>query len=157
MTRARARSGSRARIASGFTLLEVLLAFVILAVAMGMLMSMLSRGLGQVRQSQDETRASLHAQSLIDGLGVLEPLVPGAREGSFENGRYRYRLQITEVEDPTPVPPLPPGAADAPEALGGPIVYRVGLEVRWGDPSPRRELRLSTLRARLPPLTGLPQ
>lgn len=145
------RAPGRAR---GFTLLEVLIAFVILAVAMGMLLSMLSRGLQQVRRAQDETEASLHAQSLLDGLGVLEPLQAGQREGEFEGGRYRYRLQVQEVEDPTPPPPLPPGAPPPAEALAGPTLFQVVLVVDWGEPSPRHELRYATLRARTPPLVA---
>jgi prepilin-type N-terminal cleavage/methylation domain-containing protein len=42
----------------GFTLLEVMLAFVVLAVALGLLLGMLSRGLKQVTQSQAESRSS---------------------------------------------------------------------------------------------------
>ena len=145
------------RRARGFTLLEVMVAFVLLAVAMGLLLSMLSRGLAQVRRAQDETEASLHAQSLLDAVGVLEPLQPGQRQGEFDGGRYRYRLEVEEVEDPTPPPPLVPGAPPAPEALAGPRLYRVALVVAWGEPSPRRELRYVTLRARTPPLAGLPQ
>ena len=140
--------------ARGFTLIEVLVAFVLLAVAMGLLLAMLSRGLAQVRRAQDETEASLHAQSLLDSLGVLEPLAAGERDGEFEGGRYRYRLQVREVEDPTPVPEAQAGAPPAPEAMAGPTLYRVALEVSWGDASPRHQLRYATLRARTPPIVG---
>lgn len=143
--------------ARGFTLLEVMLAFVILAVAMGLLLSMLSRGLGQVRQSQEETEASLHAQSLLDQLGVLEPIAPGQSEGEFGDGRYRYQLEIAETEDPTPAPATPPTVVDPTAALGLPKLYRVQLAVRWGERQRPRELRFVTLRARTPVLDGMPQ
>ena len=83
----------------GFTLLEVLVAFVVLAVALGLLLGMLSRGLKQVAQAGSETEASLHAQSLLDSLGTLEPVEPGVREGEFERGRYRWRLEVSAAED----------------------------------------------------------
>jgi general secretion pathway protein I len=142
------------RRARGFTLLEVLVAFVILAVAMGMLLAMLSRGLGQVRRAQDETEASLHAQSLLDALGVIEPLAEGERHGEFEGGRYRYRLQVREVEDPTPEPEAAPGAPPAPEAIAGPKLFRIALQVSRGEAGPRQQLDYVTLRARTPPLLG---
>ena len=63
----------------GFSLLEVMVAFVVLAVALGLLLGMLSRGLKQVTQAGNETEASLHAQSLLDALGTLEPLQAGVR------------------------------------------------------------------------------
>lgn len=140
----------------GFTLLEVLLAFVILAVAMGMLMSMLSRGLGQVRQARDESEAAMYAQSLLDSTGVLETLDEGQREGEWADGRYRYRLDIRLVDDPTPEPPAIPGAP-APVPLAPPQLFRLDLAVRWGRDESGREIHFTTLRARTPPLEGLPR
>lgn len=141
--------------ARGFTLLEVMLAFVILAVAMGLLLSMLSRGLGQVRQSQEETEATLHAQSLLDQLGVLEPIVAGESDGELGNGRYRYRLEIAETEDPAPAPTTALAPVDPTAALAEPKLFRVELAVSWGDRVRPRELRFVTLRARTPTLDGL--
>ena len=86
----------------GFSLLEVILAFTLLAVALGILMAILGGGLTQVRGAADATVATLHAQSLLDEVGVLEPIEPGRRGGDFDNGRYRWDLEITEVEDPAP-------------------------------------------------------
>ncbi len=142
--------------ARGFTLLEVLLAFVILAVAMGMLMAMLSRGLRQVRSAQDETEAALYAQSLLDSTGVLESLQAAQTEGNWANGRYHYRLEVREVEDPTPKPPAVPGAP-APGPVAAPRLFRLGLTVTWGRDEGQKELHFSTLRARTAPLEGLPQ
>lgn len=143
--------------ARGFTLLEVMLAFVILAVSMGMLLGMLSRGLGQVRTAQDETEATLHAQSLLDQIGVIEPVQPGERVGEFENGRYRYRLETTEIEDPSPMPDLPPTVVDPGTAINAPKIYRIALAVTWGPPESPRQLRFTTLRARSAPFQGLVQ
>jgi general secretion pathway protein I len=142
--------------ARGFTLLEVMLAFVILAVAMGLLLSMLSRGLGQVRQSQEETEATLHAQSLLDQLGVLEPIKAGESDGELGNGRYRYRLEIAETKDPVPAPPTTV-VVDPNAGLAEPKLFRVELAVSWGDRVRPRELHFVTLRARTPVLDGLTQ
>ncbi len=143
----------------GFSLLEVMLAFVILAVSMGMLLGMLSRGLGQVRSSQDESEATLHAQSLLDPVGVIEPVQPGERVGEFANGRYRYRLETTEIEDPwpSPSPALPPTVVDPDAGINAPKIYRIALDVWWGPPDAPRQLRFTTLRVRSPPAEGAPQ
>lgn len=145
------------RRARGFTLLEVLLAFVVLVAAMGLLLAMLSRGLHQVKRAQDETEASLHAQSLLDGMGVIEPLAAGERSGEFEGGRYRYRLEVREVEDPMPDPEATPGGPPLPEAVAGPKLFRIALQVSWGEAGPRQQLDYVTLRARTPPLLGAAQ
>jgi general secretion pathway protein I len=134
----------------GFTLLEVMVAFVILAVALGLLLGMLSRGLRQVAQSGNETEASLHAQSLLDALGTLEPIEPGTRDGQFDGGRYRWHLQVDAAPDPAPPPPPPDGAPQPDPGAGAPVLYRAVLDVDWGARAPAQRLRFSTLRLRSP-------
>ena len=146
--------GNRASANRGFTLLEVLLAFVILGAATGLLVAMLSNGLRQIRQAQDETEATLYAQSLLDQIGVLEAIVPVRRQGEFDRGRYRYDLEVTEFRDPMPAPepPIPVAINE-----GAPKLYRVALAVRWGTGQPSQQLRFVTLRARTPQLAQGPQ
>jgi general secretion pathway protein I len=140
------------RSARGFTLLEVLLAFALLAAAMGLLIGMLSGGLRQVADAERETEATLHAQSLLDSLGTLEAIKPGQREGTFADDRYRWTLTISAVDDPAPVASGP--AAPVP-LEGGPQVLRVVLDVAWGDGGPRRRLQLVTLKTRQPDVIGV--
>ena len=111
----------------GYTLLEVIVAFALLALALTLLLGTLSGGVRQVRAADQATRASLHAQSLLAGLGMDEPLRPGQREGTFEQGRYRWRLEIQPWRDPQP-PPQP--AASMP---GAPRLLQLDLDVRWGE------------------------
>lgn len=141
----------------GFTLLEVMIAFVLLAAAMSLLVSMISRGLRQVQQAQGETEATLYAQSLMDQIGVLEPITAGRSEGNFDHGRYRYQLQIDEAADPSPRPvagPAPPMGSIS--SVDAPRLYSIVLAVSWGANLPAQRLHFSTLRARTPLLTGLP-
>jgi general secretion pathway protein I len=140
--------------ARGFTLLEVLLAFVLLGAAMGLLIAMLSNGLRQVRQAQDETKATLYAQSLLDQIGVLEPIAPVSRQGEFDRGRYRYQLEVTETRDPVPAPQPPDGSPAPVATVGGPKLYRVALAVSWGTGQPSQRLDFVTLRARMPQPAG---
>jgi general secretion pathway protein I len=140
------RLGARA---GGFTLLEVMLAFVLLATAMGLVIAMLSNGLRQVQQAQNATEASLYAQSLLDGLGVLEPIEPMAQDGEFDGGRYRYHLEIVEAADPAPRLELP-SRVEPRQALDAPMLYRIGLSVRWGAGQPAQRVDFALLRARAP-------
>jgi general secretion pathway protein I len=145
-------SACAARAERGFTLLEVMLAFVVLAAAMGLLMGMLSGGLRQVARAELETGAALHAQTLLDQLGTTEPIEPGTREGELDGGRYRYRIDIAPTEDPAPVEPAP-GAPQSVPQQGAPELYAVSLAVTWGeDEDPARQFRVATLRARTPTL-----
>ncbi|WP_146906987.1 type IV pilus modification PilV family protein [Arenimonas daejeonensis] len=146
----------------GFSLLEVMLAFALLASALGILIAILGGGLGQVRGAADASQATLHAQSLLDELGVLEPIEPGRRQGESDDGRYRWTMEITEAEDPAPVVPVDPDAAPLESAgrqfAGTPLLYRIQLDVAWGEDDYARSLRFATLRARLPqqPVGALP-
>lgn len=140
--------------ARGFTLLEVLLAFALLSLAMGLLLGMLSSGLRQVSEAERESEASLHAQSLLDALGTLEPLKPGHSEGTFGDKRYRWTLDVREIQDPAPVAATAAATPTTP-LVGGPQVLRVELDVRWGEDDPRRRLQLVTLRVRQPSEIGV--
>ena len=132
----------------GFTLLEVMLAFVLLASATGLLIAMLSTGLRQVQQAQRETEATLYAQSLLDSLGVLGPITPDQRSGEFDDGRYKYQLDIEETDDPAPRAEAADMIVNEPLA-SAPKLYRIALVVSWGNGQAGQQMHFTTLRARV--------
>ena len=129
------------RTARGFTLLEVLVAFALLAMALTLLLGTLSGAARHVGEADRRTRAVLLAQSLMAGLGVEEPLQEGTREGRWEEGDYRWTLQVEPYAEPradaVSVPPSP--------AVGEPRLLDVQLQVRWSE-APRDVLLWRTLR-----------
>lgn len=97
------------RASAGFSLLEVLVAFVILALTLSVMMQIFSGGLRNITHADDYGRAMLLAESRLAELGV-QP-VEGEAQGEFE-GKYRWRSTIrpwSENPDDTGVerPPLP--------------------------------------------------
>ena len=130
----------------GYTLIEVIVAFAILALGLTLLLGTLSGAARQVRWADEAGRASLHAQSLLDTVGIGEALRPGHRDGSFEDGRYRWSLDVAPYRDPL----LPPAATTD---LGAPRLLQVSLLVEWGKPDdPRQRLLLRSLRLVTPDL-----
>lgn len=123
----------------GYTLIEVIVAFALLAGALTLLLGTLSGAARQVRGSADAGRAALHAQSLLSQLGVATVLKPGTDSGEFEEGRYRWALEIARWNDPT----QPPDALRNPAA---PKLLEVKLGVEWGEGGPRQRLLLRSLR-----------
>lgn len=123
----------------GYTLIEVLVAFGILALALTLLLGTLSGATRQVRWSADAGRAALHAQSLLASTGVGVALEPGREEGELEDGRYRWQLEIAPYVDPQ----RPAPAADDPFA---PRLLQLRLELAWGKDSRAERLVVESLR-----------
>ncbi|HEY5973008.1 MAG TPA: prepilin-type N-terminal cleavage/methylation domain-containing protein [Pseudoxanthomonas sp.] len=128
----------RAHRQSGFTLIEVIIAFALLALALTLLLGSLSGAARQIRQADDTGRATLHAQSLLAQVGVGESLEPGLEEGEFEDGRYRWTLEIAPYADPLarPSPVANPYT---------PRLFQLQLAVRWGEGA-GQQLQWQTLR-----------
>ncbi len=123
----------------GYTLLEVIVAFSVLAVALTLLLGSLSGSTRQVRWASDAGRAALLAQSLLDQTGVGEVLQPGRSDGVLEDGRYRWSLDVAPFVDPER-PAMQAADAHSPRLL------RVQLTLAWGEGGARERLQLSTLR-----------
>ena len=139
------------RRAQGFTLIEVILAFALLALGLTILLGILSGATKQVRWADDAGRAALHAQSLLAEQGVGEPLVQGHKEGEFEEGRYRWTLDIEPWRDPSLAADTP-----QPEDPNAAKLFALDLQVQWSDGAPRNRLRIRSLRLVAPSLQGLP-
>ena len=128
----------RARRQRGFTLIEMVAAFFIFALAFAMLIGSASAGLRKVRLASQSTQAALFAQAKIDGLGVAEALEEGLETGRFDDD-YSYEVEIRKTEPP----PAPNGAVDQiPVDL-----YRIDLTVRWGERNRERSAHFATMRA----------
>ena len=123
----------------GYTLLEIIVAFAVLGLALSLLLGTLSGGARQVRWAADSGRAALHAQSLLDAAGVGEVLAPGRKSGDFEGGRYRWVLEVAPYVDRNR-PPVRTVDAFAPRLV------QLQLSVVWGEGGPRERLQLQSLR-----------
>jgi general secretion pathway protein I len=131
-------SESRCHRQQGYTLIEVIVAFGVLALGLTLLLGTLSGATRQVRNADDAGRAALHAQSLLDQVGVGEVLQPGRRDGDLEQGRYRWVLEVQPYRDPT-------APAGAPVEIAAPQLMQLALTVQWGEGA-RERLQVQSLR-----------
>ena len=81
----------------GFTLLEVLVAFTILAVGLVALLRAFSSGLRGLDAAETASIAIQHARSKMVEVGSAIPLEPGAEEGAFDDG-FRWRVAIAPYD-----------------------------------------------------------
>src|SRR5690606_5359139 len=93
------------RRARGFSLIEMVAAFLVFAIGMGVLMQVLAGSMRNTRQSSDYTMAALWAQSKLDVVGVGEPIEAGRSNGRFDD-KFGWELDNQEV-DPASIEPPP--------------------------------------------------
>lgn len=125
----------------GFTLLEVVAAFAILALGLGLAMQAASGAMQQSRQAAEHTRAALYAQSLLDTLGVGEPLEEGEYQGEFEDG-FRWQATVTPYE--LPAVEL---AVDIDPLASPTRLLRIDLVLEWPRGEQWARAEFATLRA----------
>jgi len=88
------RTGNRFK-GAGFTLIEVLLAFVVFAISFTVALDILSGSMRNTMRAKEYTEVALVAQSVMDQVGLDIPLEAGT-SSSGEMGDYRWQLQIDE-------------------------------------------------------------
>jgi general secretion pathway protein I len=137
----RGRMRAPPRRARGFTLIELVTAFVVFALAFGVLMEIATSSMRAARRSAAYTQAALLAQSQLDAVGIGEPLRDGRDNGRY-NADYDWELDIRKTE--------PPPAADGTLETGIVDLYRVELVVRWRDGPREQSASFTTLRAQQP-------
>jgi len=119
----------------GFSLLEILIAFSILALSLGILLKIFSGGVNTAAVAEEYTAAVQIAESLMTRAGVETALQPGETSG-LENEYYRWRVAINPYF-------FNPEMVDI-KALKL-ALFKVDVTVSWGDGSERR-IELSTLK-----------
>lgn len=129
----------------GFTLIEIVAAFSILALGLGLSMGIATGAIGQARRAATFTEAALNARSLLDTAGVGERLEEGSTQGEFGE-RYAWTLDVMPWE-PEPVDGMPVPAL---QAVSPVELYQLTLVVRWEENQRERQARFTTLRALTP-------
>ncbi len=124
----------------GFTLLEVLVATVIMGVAVAGVLSALSTSVRNAARLNDADRAALLAGAKMEEL-LVDPTLPRFTEidgqgdpSQFGGSPNGWRARVTPFD-------VPPNAGG-----GTPILERIELEVWWMSGSTRRSFTLEAYR-----------
>jgi general secretion pathway protein I len=132
----------------GFTLLEMLVATLILGMAVAGLLAQLSTSMRAATRLVDYDRAAVLARSKMDEL-LLDPQFPAGatRTGTFDEavtggGPAGWRARLTPFEM---APDSQPGAG---------LLERIELEVWWGPEGARKSIAIEAFRRGVLPSGG---
>jgi general secretion pathway protein I len=125
----------------GFTLLEVMLAFVIFALSFATVLEIMAGSMRSVRRASDDTQVALFAQSIMDLVGTEIPIEEGQFNGTGMD-RYQWRLDIylyAASDEDIRTQEL--------AEMSGIELYRVDLDIDWETGRRQRDLHFSTIRS----------
>jgi general secretion pathway protein I len=122
----------------GFSLLEILIAFSILALSLGILLKIFSAGVNTAGVAEEYTAAVQIAESLMAQTGVETPLQPSETAG-LKHEKYHWRVAVSPFQftagnlDVTAIPA---------------VLFKVKVTVNWGagNVGAGRQVELSSLK-----------
>lgn len=126
----------RNRCQSGFTLLEVVVAFTIFALSFAAILQIFSQRMQSAEISDEYGVALGYAESLLARAGVESDLVAGDQQGEFASGMH-WERRVTAYGNSN---------VDA----GSVPLFCVDVSVKWGEAERERAVRLTTLRLSTP-------
>jgi len=126
----------------GFSLLEVLVAFVILALVGTVLSQLYSSSLRNAGAAEEWSRAALVAEGQLAAATAVVPLREGSSSGSADDGRINWTTRVEPYVASDVSPELLTASQTLPLAL-----LRVSVNVTFpGNAGQDRSIALSTLK-----------
>jgi general secretion pathway protein I len=127
--------------AAGFVLFEVVVAFVIAALALGVLYQAALTGLHVTRNATRYEQALSRARSRLVIAEHGSPLIAGDMQGD-DGGGFHWHLHVAPIDNAAVRPFDPAGLRHAPDFQL--TLYAVSVAVSWDDFGTERSVRLDT-------------
>ena len=128
---------------TGFTLLEVMLAFVIFALSFATVLEIMAGSMRSVGRASEDTEVALFAQSMMDLVGTEIPIEEGGYSGTGMD-RYEWEMGISLYDSGGETGDEGMGTQELAD-LSGIELYRVDLYVDWETGRRQREMHFSTI------------
>ena len=119
----------------GLTLMEVLVAFIVLSLTMAVILHIFSGGIRNSGRADSYSRAVFLAQSRLAAVGVESPLLPGEASGRVGTA-LQWRVSTARVED----------GGEADRLLMPVRQYAVRAQVTWQEDGRDKQIELSSVR-----------
>ncbi len=124
----------------GFTLLEIMVAFTLMALSAAVLLQGFGGGARLLARAETATRAAALAESQLARVGGEWPLTEGEYQGQWRRLHWRVTLTLA------PLNRLDPEVDEAAWEIANQRLLKVEVVVRWSEGGRERRYRLSTLR-----------
>lgn len=118
---------------NGFTLVEVLVAFLILTFSLGAVYESFSLGSSGIARAEHQAQALMLAQSALERTGVETPLVSGETVTSPATG-FEVKVRVAPFVEATD------------HSITGLQLYEVEVSTQWQDRANLRQLSLHSLK-----------
>lgn len=130
----------RSRAQSGFTLLEVVVAFVVLAMVMAAVFEVFNSALVRTADQADRAEALAIAQSRLQATGSDGNVKEGDAMGDSPDRRFRWTTSVKRYDEPGPTA----GGGIPMQAIY--MLFQVEARVAWvGRDGKERDLRMATM------------
>mgnify|MGYP005857967917 CR=1 FL=1 len=126
------------RFCQGFTLVELVVAFLILTIGVTAVLELVSQSALNARYAKDKTTATVLAQQKLEELLAQPDLTVGETEGDFGDAypQFRWRARVSEVSS---------GVSET-----GITSFWITVAVEWQDRGQRRSVQIETLKTTVP-------
>jgi general secretion pathway protein I len=124
--------------ARGFTLIEVVVAFLLLSIVMATGFELFTTGMRRASDLEERSKALVIAQSRLASAGIEQQLKEGVASGQTEDGLYQWTVTIARSTE---------GEADATQPIQTAYgLFRIDVVVKWrGADANDHSLELATL------------
>jgi general secretion pathway protein I len=107
----------------GFTLVEVVVAFLLLSLVLASGFELFTTGMRRAIDIEERSQALAIAQSQLAAAGIEQQLKEGSASGQSDDGKYRWITTVARSQE---------GAADANQPLRTAYgLYRIEVVVSW--------------------------
>ena len=127
----------RARISTGFTLIEVVVALAIMSIGLTVLIELFSGGLRLGRTSGEYSKAVNYARLKMEEVMTQQGVEEGTEEGKFDD-TYRWQVDLKKV-DILPVEKIGPFEPPA-------LLFQIRVDVLWKSGSKERSAHFESFR-----------
>ena len=117
---------------TGFTLLEVMIAVMILAICLVVVMQLFSGALKAEKKSEEYTRAILIAREKMEEILLMKKLKEGETRGDY-NEKYSWIVNINAL----------PG--DIKMSSGIKKIFKIDLHILWGKDFIKKDFTINTI------------